>query len=233
MIKNITLILFGTMFSFISFADTLHKLATQTEPSSNIAWTNKQLRFVDNGNIENGARLSKRLMCASCHGASGKAYTRNWPSLAGQRAKYTYKMLKDYQDGKRAQTRSATMMSYLVAELTEQDMADLAQFYASIKLPEITKQTQDSMAVKLVKHGDGTRFIASCASCHGHKGQGSHVDMPALAGQTEEYFIKTMYEYKNNKRHNDIYSRMRLIANKLTDAEIRSLANYYAHANAE
>lgn len=233
MTKNITLILFATMISFVSFADTLHKKSVQTSPSSNVAWTPEQLRSVAKGNIENGARLNKNLMCSSCHGVFGKAYTRNWPSLAGQRAEYTYKMLKDFQDGKRAQTRKAYMMSYLVAELTEHDMADLSQFYASIKLPSLIKQEKNKIATQLVKRGDGSRFIASCASCHGYKGQGSYNDLPALAGQTKEYFIKTMYEFKTNTRHNDIYSRMRLIANRLTDEEIVSLANYYTNSDTE
>ena len=53
------------------------------------------------------------------------------------------------------------------------------------------------------------------------------MDIPALAGQQAEYFEATLKEYKTGDRHNDIYSRMRLIAKQLTDEEIKDLAQYY------
>lgn len=53
------------------------------------------------------------------------------------------------------------------------------------------------------------------------------MDIPALAGQQAEYTINTLLEYKNGTRHNDIYSRMRLIARQLSDDEIKQLGELY------
>ena len=53
------------------------------------------------------------------------------------------------------------------------------------------------------------------------------MDIPALAGQHADYLAKTLSAYKKGERHNDVYSRMRLIAQQLSDAEIKELADYY------
>ena len=53
------------------------------------------------------------------------------------------------------------------------------------------------------------------------------MDRPSLSGQHADYFERTLMAYKNDQRHNDIYSRMRLIAKQLKDDEIKALARYY------
>jgi cytochrome c553 len=142
-------------------------------------------------------------------------------------ATYTYKQLKDYKDGKRTDN---PMMVGLTKPLEEQDMADLAVFYAAQPLPVAAASSGDvgEGAKVLVKKGDGKRLLAPCAACHGGRGQGSIVDVPALAGQQSGYFTQTMQAYKQGKRNNDIYKRMRLIAQQLTDEEIKAVADYYA-----
>nr|WP_305910205.1 hypothetical protein [Methylomarinum sp. Ch1-1]MDP4520810.1 hypothetical protein [Methylomarinum sp. Ch1-1] len=55
--------------------------------------------------------------------------------------------------------------------------------------------------------------------------------MPALAGQQVEYFVNTLTEYKTGVRHNDIYGRMRLISEQLSEEDIRQLAQYYYQLN--
>ncbi|MEE9355711.1 MAG: c-type cytochrome [Methylococcaceae bacterium] len=70
-------------------------------------------------------------------------------------------------------------------------------------------------------------MLPPCSVCHGTEGEGEKMDIPALAGQQVEYLEKTLKAYKRGDRHNDIYSRMRLIAKQLTDEEIKDLAQYY------
>jgi cytochrome c553 len=142
-------------------------------------------------------------------------------------ATYTYKQLKDYKDGKRTDN---PMMVGLTKPLKDQDMADLAVFYAAQPLPAATVASEGvgDGAKVLVNKGDGKRLLAPCAACHGGRGQGSIVDVPALAGQQSGYFSQTMQAYKQGKRNNDIYQRMRLIAQQLTDEEIKAVADYYA-----
>lgn len=207
-------------------------------PSTNVTWTAEMMRFVANGDIGNGARLNSEAYCASCHGHAGIAPSPNWPSTAGQRAEYTFKMLKDYKDGKRAGTAHNQLMQLAVMPLSDQDMADLAKYYASFPLPTLpVGVTHDAAkakdASKLIVRGDGSRFIAPCQSCHGSKGEGSITDIPALAGMPPEYFIKTMQEYRDGTRKNDVYARMRLIAKDLSDAEIEAMAHYYAGMTAK
>jgi cytochrome c553 len=203
-----------------------------------VAWTIEQVRFVAQGDKNRGAQLSKDLFCASCHGDAGIAPSANWPSLAGQRAEYTFKMLKDYKEGKRKDSHAAEIMVAEAQLVTDQDMADLAQFYASFPLPPLPEGVSFDTAVgaqskSIVARGDGKRLVAPCQSCHVSNGEGQATDTPALAGQSPDYFIKTMQEYKSGVRHNDVYARMRLIAKTLTDEEIVQMAHYYAGLTAK
>ena len=207
-------------------------------PSSNVAWTAEQVRFVAQGDKNRGAQLHQDLFCVSCHGNAGIAPSANWPSLAGQRAEYTFKMLKDYKEGKRKGSHAAEIMTAEGQLVTDQDMADLAQFYASFDLPALPEGVTFDAAMGeqityIVRRGDGKRLLAPCQSCHVSNGEGQATDTPALAGQTPEYFIKTMQDYKTGARSNDVYSRMRLIAKVLTDEEIVQLAHYYAGLTAK
>ena len=199
-------------------------------PSSTVAFTTEVKQALANADPGRGAQLSQTKMCAGCHGNNGVSWSGQWPSLAGQPAEYTYKMLVDYAQGDRAQTKRAYMMHTLASELSRQDMLDLAVFYANFDLPPASEENLEysENAVSLVRKGDGKRLIAPCASCHGNLGQGQKFDIPALAGQRVDYFIKTMQDYADSSRRNDVYARMRVIAAALTDEEIRELAHYYA-----
>jgi cytochrome c553 len=203
-------------------------MSVSAEPSSNVAWTKENRNLIKNADLENGEKLAAK--CAKCHGEDGTdpevLEEEDIPYLAGQVPHATFKQLVDYQDKKR-DNRS---MYKKVRKLSKQDFADLSAFYATQTLPlasvdpsKVTKQ-----AVRMANRGAGYRFIPPCAGCHGLDGEGSIVDVPALAGQSPTYFITTMMEYKEGERTNDIYSRMRFIAGELSEQEIRELADYYA-----
>lgn len=180
------------------------------------------------GDSARGKELNSQLMCASCHGESGVAPTSNWPNVAGQKTDYTYKMLLDYQSGLRSEDERSKLMTAAVEPMSHQDMADVAAYYASLSLPENAVKTKPHAdAERLVRKGDPTRLLTPCASCHGVKGQGGKEAAPALAGQSEKAFIRTMTLYKNGGRHNDVNKAMAQFASKLTDEEIRQLAAYY------
>jgi cytochrome c553 len=201
------------------------------EPSSQIAWTPELLNLVKKGNADKGKALAES--CKSCHGDKGqgmKEETRDdeilpaIPALAGQVATYTYKQLRDYFSG----SRSHVQMTGMAKGLTEQDAADLAVWFGSLPRAENTWGSEKlDRAEKMVEQGDGKRILPPCFVCHGSKGQGEKQDIPALAGQQANYFTRTLLEYKNGQRHNDVYSRMRLIAQQLSEDEIKELALYY------
>ena len=200
----------------------LTPICVTAEPASNIAWTPEQLRFVKNGDLQKGKELAAT--CAGCHGEQGISQVPDFPSLAGQLATYTYKQMRDYADNK----RSNPLMNSVAAGLSEQDSANLAVWFASLPAPEYKgkKQNLDKAEV-LVAKGNGKKIIPPCFTCHGSKGIGMRQDIPALAGQQPEYFANTFKEYKSGTRHNDVYSRMRLISEQLSDEEIEQLAQYY------
>ncbi len=192
------------------------------EPASNIAWTPDALNFVKEGSLKKGKQLAES--CMGCHGEKGISQIDDFPSLAGQLATYTYKQLRDYADGK----RTNALMNSVAVGLSEQDSANLAVWFAS--LPEAqhkVKQQNLEKAEVLVAKGNGKKIIPPCFTCHGSNGQGVRQDIPALAGQQVEYFINTLTEYKNGVRHNDVYSRMRLISEQLSEEDIKQLAQYY------
>lgn len=70
---------------------------------------------------------AKSATCVGCHGADGNSMVPNFPKLAGQHAAYLEKTLKDFRDGFR---KDATMGQF-AAGLTDQDIKELAAYYAS------------------------------------------------------------------------------------------------------
>ncbi|NOQ63589.1 MAG: c-type cytochrome [Methyloprofundus sp.] len=192
------------------------------EPASNMVWTPEALDFVVDGNLKNGKKLAEA--CASCHGEKGISAIGMFPSLAGQTGNYTYKQLRDYADGK----RENPMMSSIAKGLSKQDSADLAAWFQSLPTAKNKASKMDlSKATSLVEQGNGKKILPPCLVCHGSKGDGQRMDTPALAGQQAEYTVNTLLEYKNGTRHNDIYSRMRVIAKQLSDKEIQQLGEFY------
>ncbi len=205
----------------------------QAAPSSNVAWTVETHRMVKNGDPAIGAKIETVETedvnaCTDCHGKGGAEPDRDkHPTLAGQVAAYTYKQLRDYKDG----SRKNRLMSEAVERLTDEQLAALAAWYAEQPLAKVEVDEEDTVSettVELVFRGDKTRMIQPCASCHGPRGEGAIIDVPAIAGQNVKYFVNTMKDYAKEKRANDIYSRMRIIAKALTRDEINELAVYYA-----
>ena len=164
------------------------------------------------------------------------APTQNWPHLAGQRAAYTAKILLDYQDKRRLEGKRAELMHDIAAMMTPQQIADVAAFYAAqpapgadgTPRPQPTPASSDVAAETLVRHGDKTRLITPCASCHGVVGQGGKLEASALAGQNPLYVVRTLLDYQSGVRHNDSAKGMSAFAKKLRRSEIEALAAYYA-----
>jgi cytochrome c553 len=207
-------------------------LAVAGGSGSQVAWTQETLKAVKNGHAEKGQIIAEA--CKACHGQRGEgipAETKDGevlpavPALAGQIANYTYKQLRDYLND----DRENESMTGIAKSLSEQDAADVSAWYASISLPKSkADEPKVSAAAKhLVKEGDGKRILPPCFVCHGANGEGEKMDIPSLAGQHADYFERTLLAYKNGQRHNDVYSRMRLISKQLSDAEIKALADYY------
>lgn len=182
------------------------------------------------GNADSGAALHQEYWCASCHGAEGVAQSRNYPSVAGQVETYVYKTLMDYRDGRRSEgTGRVDAMIVAVQDMSDQQFADLAAYYAQVSAPQGPTAEVSDATLELVKTGDPDRLITPCASCHGVDGKaGIRPETPALAGLEPNYIAHTLRMYAQDKRANDTANGMGFFAERLTEAEITALGDYYA-----
>jgi len=199
----------------------------------------QRLAAMPAGDVERGEQLYTQQFCASCHGVDGRAPSLNWPSIAGQRVEYGYKLLQDYRQGRRHEGERAAVMRDAVTGLSDRDLADLATFTAQLRdvaqpALAIATAARHSGATHpvpvedLVRHGDPSRLLTACASCHGARGEGGDRAQPALAGQNPAYLVRTLLDYQSGKRANDPARSMRHFAAKLSREEIDALARYYA-----
>jgi len=166
-------------------------------------------------------------ICAGCHMPDGNSVVDMFPKLAGQHAQYLAKQLSDYKSGAR---QDPTMTGMAATLATEEDIANVAAFFASKK---ITTATADSSKVALGKDiyrgGDMTKGLPACMGCHGPTGAGNPAaKFPSLAGQYAAYTIKQLSAFRDGTRANDNNSMMRLVAGKMSVAEIEAVANYIA-----
>jgi cytochrome c553 len=201
----------------------------------------QRLAAMPAGDVKRGEQLYTQQFCASCHGADGRAPSLNWPSIAGQRVEYGYKLLQDYRQGLRHEGERAAVMRDAVTGLSDRDLADLATYTAQLRAglqPGAAAATAAAARPAgaasgvpvdtLVRHGDPGRLLTACASCHGARGEGGASSQPALAGQNPAYLVRTLLDYKSGKRANDPARSMRHFAARLSRQEIDALAAYYA-----
>ena len=177
------------------------------------------------------AGKDKTTTCVACHGTDGNSLVGLYPNLAGQHENYLLKQLQEYQLGAKTngkQGRYNVNMVGMVLPLTDQDMADLAAYYASLPLKlGATPLGSIEVAQTLYRYGDKERKIAACIACHGPRGNGTvSSGFPNIAGQQADY-IKTQLEaFRAGERNNDLNAMMRMVASRLTDDEIAALSQY-------
>ncbi|EGU32341.1 c-type cytochrome [Vibrio scophthalmi] len=181
------------------------------------------------GSIEAGKEKSQT--CVACHGADGNSLLGMYPSLAGQHEKYLEKQLKDLKLGMTSggkQGRFDPVMSGMALPLNEQDMADLAAYYASLPLAHST--TPENVVAQgkiLYTAGDAERGLTACIACHGPRGNGTELSgFPKISGQQPDYIKAQLMKFRDGTRENDMNAMMRDIAQKLTDEDIDTLSNY-------
>jgi cytochrome c553 len=160
--------------------------------------------------------------CALCHGREGESASAIYPRLAAQHPDYLMKQLKDFRDGR----RKSETMSGMTRDLTDQDVGELAAWFASRVAGARRPGDTDLAAVGKYIFARGNSFsgVASCASCHGENAYGTH-QLPRLAGQHPSYIETQLKEFGKRERTND-NSIMHSIASKLTELEMRAVAVY-------
>lgn len=187
--------------------------------STNVVLEPKLAAAAPSSAIGRGATLA--LNCTMCHGAQGMSRS-NAPNLAGQYQEVVIKQLYDYRNEKRANA----IMVALAKQLSEQDIADLGAYYASLPKARTAPTMYDETLPALVRVGDPMRNIAPCISCHG--GVDQKLGAPWLEGMPKAYLIQQLEAFRQGTRRNDAHLQMRNVARTMTDAEIAEVSEFYA-----
>ena len=165
-----------------------------------------------------GQAPPKAAPCVACHGTDGNATQPQYPILAGQTARYLYLQLRDFQEGR----RSDPQMSPMVAGLTRDEMRAIADWFSKQK-PAPNGFKPDAEKAKL---GKAKADETLCTMCHlgGFLGQN---EIPRVAGQSYDYIVKQLADFKARRRTNDA-GNMTSVSSTLSDRDIENLANYLA-----
>ena len=179
------------------------------------------------GNAEAGK--AQALVCGACHGQDGATgIDPSYPNLAGQNERYLASQLAMIQDGR----RNIPLMAGQLNGKSEQDLADLAAYYASLPGKIGQAQGDDAQIAKaasIFRGGIARKGVAACAACHSPSGKGnSPAGFPSIGGQPVAYTVAQLTAYREGKRATDeaYGGMMRSIAEGLTDGEIATLADY-------
>jgi len=151
--------------------------------------------------------------CAACHGADGNSASAEFPSLAAQPPLYVLYQLLNFRDGRR---KNDVMMPF-VAKLSDEDMKDIAAYYAA--QPARAAKGADAAVAEA---GKAVEVRHHCGSCHmpDFRGQ-KHI--PRLAGQHYDYLVKSLRGFKSNTRA-DLDGTMSEAAQPLTEKDIADVA---------
>ncbi|MGE3295760.1 MAG: cytochrome c [Porticoccaceae bacterium] len=182
------------------------------------------------------AGKAKTAVCAGCHGASGASPAPNFPHLAGLGEKYLLKQLLDMQSGR----RTVAEMSGLLNDLSPQDLADIAAYFAA--QPRQWAGAKDdakamALGATIYRSGNLETGVPACTGCHSPVGNGNApAGYPALGGQHAEYLVKQLRAFRDGAhdaawpgaRGNDENAVMRGVAARMTDQEIAAVANFIA-----
>ena len=170
-------------------------------------------------------------VCAACHAADGNSTAAANPKIAGQFPEYLHKQLRDFkpQGGKKA-ARPSDIMSGMVANLSEDDMKGLAAYYAGQKLRPAAAADKNLVAQgqKLWRGGNASSGVPACQGCHGPAGAGMPAQYPRLAGQYADYIAAQLKAFRDGARANDPNGMMRAVAARMSEREIRAVAEYAA-----
>jgi cytochrome c553 len=134
-------------------------------------------------------------LCAGCHGSNGVPQQKSTPVIWGQHQGYAYLQLRDYKSG----ARKNDMMSALAQALERDDMLALALYFSQKNWPDL-QQPPAPPAVGARALQANTALV--CTGCHqaSYLGEGTQ---PRIAGQTKEYLLQSMLDFRSRRRGNN------------------------------
>jgi len=182
------------------------------------------------GSMQAGA--TKAAVCFSCHGPDGNSQNPVWPRLAGQNAVYIAEQLHLFKAG----VRQNPVMQPMAAGLSDQDIDNLAVFFAA-QTPQGLEADPSywKAGEALYLQGDAKKGVPGCVACHGPLGRGNPAaGYPALQAQQSVYVVTQLQQYANGTRYSGPSATtatpnsiiMFDIAKRLTPEEMRDVASY-------
>ncbi|MDJ0712319.1 MAG: c-type cytochrome [Woeseiaceae bacterium] len=165
------------------------------------------------GNPEAGEAIA--YTCLGCHGIEG--YRNAYPSfrvpkLGGQKAGYLEIALKGYRDG----TRKHPTMVGQATSLTDQEIADVAAYLATLGAETVAAGGSDPVPFDKA---------AACAACHGSNGISINAAWPTLAGQHEDYLLNALEQYRDGSRSDPVMTAQAAL---LAEEDLAKLAFYFS-----
>ena len=174
-----------------------------------------------------GAEASPVTVCLPCHGAGAAAAPAapTFPTLNGQHVVYLEKQLREYKSGK----RKSAVMAPLIGTLKKGQIRAMAAHFASQSPVRGTVESPELAARGKALYEEGNRGtgVPACVGCHLAGAQGNPL-YPRLAGQRQAYTVQQLTEFKSGARTNDRAHVMRAVAGRLSEEEIKAVAEYLA-----
>ena len=169
-------------------------------------------------------------LCATCHSLDGISAMARFPKLAGQRAAYIVKQVRDFRDGRRS--NDGGQMQASASDIDDDDLAKTAAYFAGLPPPPPdgsleTNGEEWRRGAELFQDGDAASGIVSCGSCHDKAGS-ERPDAPLLKAQHAAYLAKQLSDWRSGERRNDLSQIMPAVAVKLSDRDISALATFLA-----
>jgi cytochrome c553 len=177
--------------------------------------------------VEAGTGSNAIAACARCHGDENNAPQSNLvPKLAGLPEPYLARSLEQYASG----ARPSGIMEPVAAELTQEEIAGIAAYYAGLG-PQMhqsgggTASAQIDRGLTIATKGVPEEGVPACVSCHAGTGLPTY---PTLIGQYPRYIAQQLHLWKRGGRTETSEGRiMAPIARKLTPQQIDDVAAYF------
>jgi cytochrome c553 len=168
-------------------------------------------------------------VCAACHGADGNSLIPVNPTLAGQSYDYLLKQMINFKalDGQPA-LRANAVMAGMIAPYDLGQIRDMAAYFAAqtAKPGAAKNEATIKLGQTIYRRGINDKGLPACASCHGPTGAGIPAQYPRVSGQHADYAEAQLKAFRDGTRANDPAKIMRTIALKMTDPEIKAVADY-------
>lgn len=178
--------------------------------------------------------LAQRLQaCTVCHGQQGRATNQGYfPRIAGKPAGYLFNQLVNFREGR----RKNAAMAYLLDQMSDAYLQEIAQYFAALDLPYPPPQRPPEQGAwlpqtlargeQLVRHGDTARGIPACSACHGAAMMGMAPATPGLLGLSRDYILSQFGAWRNGQRHAARPDCMGEVAQRLAPEDVGAMATW-------